>query len=135
MINTVLNHIEEFIDLQSAIVSAFKRKFTHLSDWRFLIDFPKDGSIEVNGIEWTFHKHGSGLLFQRASDGLTIDVHRNLDRPEYIDAWRLEQYFLSLGEVKSEKELKGDLERLAATELLELVPAEPGTYRLRADRQ
>lgn len=125
-----LNQINEFLALQLALLLAFKEKFKNLSDWQFLLDFPKSGTVEVDGIEWTFQKHGSGLLFRRSSDGTVVDIHRMLAEAAYIDAWRLEQYLVSLGLEKYEREINSDFKQLLADGFLEEVAEETGLYRL-----
>lgn len=55
------------------------------------------GTVSIDDTDWAFNWHGSGVLFVRAGDRVQVDMHRRLDNPMFVDRWRLEIYFQSLG--------------------------------------
>lgn len=90
--------ILQFVALQKKLVTSFRLSHPHVKDTKWLLDFPKHGSIIVNNDRWDFIKHGAGLRFRRASCSpqLVVDVHTAFDNPEVVDEWRLQQYVESL---------------------------------------
>lgn len=84
--------LKQFVELQIKLMAVFKDGHQNLSDWLFLIDFPKSGELEVNGEFWSFNKHGSGLLFRNNSTGVVVDIYKNISKPRQFDSWRLEQF-------------------------------------------
>lgn len=59
---------------------------------------PKSGSLVLNNDVWGFRRHGSGVLFKSSKDGTVIDAHLGMVKvPDAFDAWRLMQYFESMG--------------------------------------
>lgn len=88
----------QFVELQKKLVASFILSHPHVKDMKWLLDFPKRGSIVVNNEQWSFIKHGAGLRFQRTSCNpkLVVDVHAAFDDPEVVDEWRLQQYVESL---------------------------------------
>jgi hypothetical protein len=86
---------------------------------------PKSGSIVLNNEVWCFQRHGSGVLFKSSKDGTVIDAHLGMIKaPDAFDAWRLMQYFESMGvgiakyddatyEVETERQVEVLLEKLS----------------------
>ena len=96
MIN-LLQTIRDFLSLQLVLLTAFTEKFPDCKDYKFLLDFPKNGNFLIEGTTWKFIKHGAGLLFISETDGTEIDVRRAIDLTEAFDLNRLEQYLESVG--------------------------------------
>jgi hypothetical protein len=62
-----------------------------------LFTVPRTGSLELDGECWEFRKHGGGVAFTRPRDGVAVDAHKHLDRPEAFDAWRLDRFCEAAG--------------------------------------
>ncbi|WP_062266807.1 DUF6896 domain-containing protein [Endozoicomonas arenosclerae] len=90
-----IDMIRKFICLQSGLMSEFRRQFPDCQDYRFLLDFPKKGHINYGGYEWSFIKHGAGLLFVNQSNHQEIDINRSASNPIFFDIQRIKQYFES----------------------------------------
>jgi Domain of unknown function (DUF6896)/Protein of unknown function (DUF2185) len=84
-------------------------------------------------VMWSFKKHGLGLCFV-SSQGVVVDVHRWLGRPELFDAWRLLQYVESVAPraqyPATEAELEANLEQLHGSGQIERATIEGG-FRLK----
>ena len=82
---------------------------------------------------WSFKKPGLGLRFA-SSQGVIVDVHRWLGRPELFDAWRLLQYVESIApstaDAATEAELEASLEQLRGSGQIERATVEGG-FRLK----
>lgn len=90
--------ILEFVDLQSNLISAFRQTFPKITDWEYLLDCPRSGCFLAQGEEWKFQRHGVGICFTEQKSGKVVDAHVGIS--EYLrafDAWRLCQYFDSIG--------------------------------------
>jgi hypothetical protein len=88
--------IRGFVNLQTKLIGSFMDAFPQVTDWLLLREVPKSGELIVDAEPWTFRRHGSGVQFENAR-GVTVDTHRALPDPGIFDAWRLVQYFESLG--------------------------------------
>ncbi|MBW4681853.1 MAG: hypothetical protein KME19_17310 [Microcoleus vaginatus WJT46-NPBG5] len=90
--------ILEFVELQHNLIFAFQQTFPHLNDWEYMLDFPQSGNFYALGEEWKFQRHGKGICFTGQKSGKVVDAHAGiLTYPKAFDAWRLEQYFDSIG--------------------------------------
>lgn len=87
--------LKQFVELQIKLMAVFKEGHQHLSDWKFLLDFPNSGELEIDGESWSFNKHGSGLLFRNNQTGLVVDIHKDISNPYQFDSWKLEQFIES----------------------------------------
>lgn len=131
--NRIKDAISAFVQLQKRLLERFRATYPDISDWKFLIDAPKQGSIDLDGEFWLFRKHGGGLSFKNW-DGVTIDVHRNLSTPNGLDAWRLMHFLESYDsdyQASSENEIVALLEELCKSGELALTD-EVGFYRLKS---
>lgn len=88
----------EFVKLQSDIILAFRQSFPQITDWEYLLDSPRSGYIWAQGEEWNFQRHGVGICFTGQKSYKIVDVHGGmLKYSQAFDAWRLCQYFDSIG--------------------------------------
>lgn len=59
------------------------------------------GLVEVDGVTWSFDRHGGGVTFECFADGCMINAHDGLElRPVPIDAWRTAEFLASKGIVE-----------------------------------
>lgn len=96
MIN-LIEKISDFLSLQLILLSAFMKMFPNCKDHKFLLDFPKNGIVSVDGTDWKFIKHGAGLLFISEANGTEVDARRAIDLPDTFDLNRIEQYLETTG--------------------------------------
>ena len=90
--------IPEFIELQHNLIEAFKQTFPQITDWEYLLDSPRSGCLSAEGEEWQFQRHGYGICFTGQKSGKVVDVNVGISSyPRAFDAWRLCQYFESIG--------------------------------------
>lgn len=90
--------VGEFVELQYNLIFAFQQTFPHLNDWEYMLDFPRSGNFYALGEEWKFQRHGKGICFTGHKSGKVVDAHAGISAyPKAFDAWRLEQYFDSIG--------------------------------------
>lgn len=130
-IDSMIMHIRALVTLQSKIFNAFQTAFPEVQDWKFLMSCPKAGQLIIDGEQWSFKKHGAGLVFT-SKKGVRVDMHRSVSDPAVFDAWRLLQYIESLNPQKSqlnEAELGLKLNELAGVGHL-YQAEEKGSYRL-----
>jgi hypothetical protein len=87
--------VREFAANQIELVIEIKKNNPKVSDWKLLINLPKQGKILANGKVWGYKKHGAGIEFNDA-DGLVIDAHDHLDKQiNIVDAHRISEYLRS----------------------------------------
>lgn len=85
----------------------------------------------VDGETWRFNRHGAGVAFT-SSSGVVVDVHRGVEQPDVIDAWRLVRYLETSGAVGRDQlhETAVDAELLTLTKQGQLAIADSsGGYR------
>lgn len=128
----ILPFIRSFLRLQKVLLEAFKSAYPNLHDWHLLLDFPRSGHIAVHSENWSFRRHGTGLIFTN-SNGTVVDVPKYLENPDLFDSWRLLQYLESMlpeHQPISESELSTEIERLVRSGLL-LRGSHEYTFRVR----
>lgn len=110
--------IRDYIQLQSSLLGAFNACYPEASDHRWLLDFPKAGSIVVGNDVWVFKKHGAGLKFLRETSEpfLVVDVHQAVDKGHLFDEWRVLQFLESCGHVVSLEKLKSEIALLSCND-------------------
>lgn len=89
--------IYSYVSLQARIIISFFDKYPFCKDFKFLLDFPKQGEVIVDDEVWVFLKHGKGLCFKNKA-GCIVDVHSDIDNSKIFDVWRLAQYFIKVTE-------------------------------------
>ncbi|YCH21810.1 hypothetical protein M1D96_22420 [Pseudomonas sp. D1-3] len=110
--------IRDYVELQSSLLGAFNVSYPEASDYRWLLDFPKAGSIVVGNDVWVFKKHGAGLKFSRKTSEpcLVVDVHQAVDKGYLFDEWRVLQFLESYGHVMSLEKLKSEIALLSCND-------------------
>jgi len=83
---TIRTLIRDFVTAQSALLRIFSKNREGRS-----------GKIVFNGVNWKWQKHGAGVAFTNLSNGVVVDAHKHIDKPNYIDAWRLAYYMETHG--------------------------------------
>lgn len=121
------NEVIDFFQLQSDLAEAFFKSFPDVTDMEWLLDFPKNGCIQINGDKWIFTKHGKGIRFVKnnANDSKIVDINSHIYSPELVDIWRLSQYFKHC----NEKQIKNILDEMTSHGTLEKVSEK--FYRLK----
>ena len=114
------DEIIRFFLLQNELVKALFKAYPMAKDIEWLLDFPKNGYVHINGDIWNFSKHGKGIKFfmEGSQIGKVVDVHNNISCPEFVDTWRLSQYFLiddenQLKELLNNMVISGELEKIS----------------------
>jgi len=91
-----LREIEMFVDLQQALVTAFRAQHGMAGGDLDVRVVQAAGTIALGADVWEFRRHGAGVAFQQRGSRLLVDVHVSLDDPGVFDQWRLRSYFGSL---------------------------------------
>lgn len=95
--SNAIEHMRIFAEVQAGLVFTLYNPSCGLRQLE-LNGIPKGGSLVLNKDIWSFQRHGSGVLFKANKDGTVIDAHLGmLKAPDAFDAWRLLQYFESVG--------------------------------------
>jgi hypothetical protein len=95
--SNLIEHMRKFVAIQTGLIHALCDSRGGLEQ-SGLDRIPRAGSLVLDDNEWYFHKHGSGVSFKAKKDGTVIDAHvETIEAPDAIDAWRLFQYFESIG--------------------------------------
>lgn len=111
--------ILEFAFFQSALVEEFSKKHPECKDKKFLLDFPRQGTLKAGGHSWTFLRHGAGIRFtMEKSPHLTVDVHDKFNDPRALDTWRLTSFLESKGKHVDPLLILKELQRMADAGLL-----------------
>ncbi|MER0044481.1 hypothetical protein [Pseudomonas sp. MGal98] len=110
--------IRDYIQLQSSLLGAFKVSYPDASDYSWLLDFPKGGSVVVGNDVLVFKKHGAGLKFSRETSEpyLVVDVHQAVDKGYLFDEWRVLQFLESCGQVVSLEKIKSEVALLSCND-------------------
>ncbi|MCC6996752.1 MAG: hypothetical protein IT370_19220 [Deltaproteobacteria bacterium] len=94
----VMAQLSEYRALQVGLIGVLRAAHPGVRDWDALHELPRRGTVVFAGEEWGFMKHGAGVRFTGAGSGRIVDPDVELERcPGGIDAWRLVDYFESLG--------------------------------------
>lgn len=109
----MLNKVRQLIELQHKLFFDFKKTYPSVKDYENMLDVPKHGNLTVTGENWKFTRHGVGLKFERLADGLLVDMHKYVNKPELFDAWRVKHFLLAFNIYLSEKEIFQGLSTLA----------------------
>jgi hypothetical protein len=89
----MIDLIRGFVAIQRQLCVALEREYR---PDRFLLTLPKKGTLQLNGEDWEFHRHGTGVCFRKSTDGAEVDVTDHLELPEAFDPWRLATFCRSL---------------------------------------
>jgi hypothetical protein len=93
-----ISAVRALIALQRQLVGALRLAYPGARDLKFLLEFPKTGEVTVGGEMWRFDRHGAGVAFTSLA-GVVVDVHRCVEQPDVVDAWRLCRYLETSGAV------------------------------------
>ena len=107
--------IEELVSFQKALLRSVSDAYPSASDFRWLLDFPKNGTITAASFSWRFERHGAGMRFVRegAPPNLVVNMHKAFDAPDVVDAWRLVEFLESAGSTATEQQAVQFLNGLA----------------------
>lgn len=93
------NLVDKYVRIQESIVCEFTRLYPMVNDSKWMIGVPAKGRINIGDESWRFIKHGAGVRFflEGETEILIIDIHRLFGVSNFIDWWRLAQFFESCG--------------------------------------
>ena len=92
----LITRIDQFVNLQIILINSLRETLGN-RDWTYLLDVPREGTINAAGEEWMFFRHGTGIRFERES--VVVDANRHLEsEPGIFDVGRLVDYFSSIGD-------------------------------------
>lgn len=91
-----LEQVRLFVKLQEALWEALLELLSG-DTGEFLSNVPRNGEVILNGVSWTYTKHGLGVCFLNSKAKVKVDFHRIESGAECFDAWGLSTYFGSLG--------------------------------------
>lgn len=90
--------LKDFSHIQEKLIWEFQKKYHLLDNNTGYLKSPKTGLLSAINEEWKFQKHGIGICFENIKSGKTIDAHNGIGiNKKAFDAWRLMQYFESIG--------------------------------------
>lgn len=90
--------LKDFSNTQEKLIWEFQKKYHLLDNKTGYLKSPKTGLLSAIDEEWKFQKHGIGICFENIKSGKTIDAHNGIGTSKkFFDAWRLMQYFESVG--------------------------------------
>jgi hypothetical protein len=95
MLPITIDDIFDFVALQCQLTTEFLKQYPTSKDFIYLLDFPKNGIINVDGEPWKFFRHGIGVQFSRKRSGsrAIVNIHQYFGQPKVIDVWRLLEFF------------------------------------------
>lgn len=94
MSSSAIELISEFSKTQAELCQKLVAEYALSSDEELITLVPKKGQLALAGQEWSFARHGLGVLFSNQSDTRIIDAHQSpVSLPQALDAWRLMQFF------------------------------------------
>lgn len=73
-----------YVSLQAKIMISFFDKYRFCKDYKFLLDFLKNGEVIIDDEIWEFSKHGKGLRFKNNADCI-LDIHSDVDNQKVIN--------------------------------------------------
>lgn len=70
-------YILEFVLLQNRLTTELRIVNSNSVDFDYFLDFPRKGTLSLNGEEWEFLRHGLGFRFTRQDllPHLIVDAH------------------------------------------------------------
>jgi hypothetical protein len=88
--------LRDYAKTQAELCDEIVREYRIEDDLGVVFSLPKDGKLTLNGENWSFAKHGSGIRFISDTDSRVIDAHvRIVSLPTGLDASRLFDFFES----------------------------------------
>jgi uncharacterized protein DUF6896 len=91
--------VAEFLRLQDGLLRALHRSAGPALGHETPGMWPSAGELEVDGVRWSYRKHGLGYTFEETAGGRLVEAHDFITAPPFpIDAYRLQCYLESLGE-------------------------------------
>lgn len=124
--------IVEYVALQSELQGELIRDNKIIKNWKCLIDLPRRGSVNVNGVLWQYSRHGLGVRFE--FNGIVVDVHNLLLEDGIVDAHRISEYIRSKYKVENDSGLYGEceekLENAERDGVINRVGKNPNAWRL-----
>ena len=123
--------IYQYVALQRKVLSEFYRCYPDATDTLYLIDFPKTGSINVDGKDWEFRRHGAGIRFESMSEnlGCAVDAHKYIGNLGAFDFWRLDEFVSSMGGEIGEEDFDNAVQKLERESILERIGDSHYTYK------
>lgn len=116
----LIDEIKKFVRYQNVLCGAFFLEYPGLKDFRCHLDFPRKGYLKVNNEDWSFRRHGLGILFERYNKvpNIKIDVTNFIDNPNIFDTWRLSIYLNSIGYYAYDSILENEIKRIELNHII-----------------
>jgi hypothetical protein len=111
-----IEDIYKFLDIQSKLLLNFYQQYPDAKDIKWLLDFPKAGTVKIDNESWEFFKHGAGLRFVRkvSYPHMVIDVHKCVGEKNFIDVWRIIHFCESVGISVTEEKINSLLSEMCS---------------------
>lgn len=91
----VLRYCRAFCELQQGLLAKWREENSEAKDMDMFLDFKKEATIKLDGVDWSSRKHGVGVRFESRT-GTCIDVPYGIDHPNKIDPDRVYDYLVSI---------------------------------------
>jgi hypothetical protein len=126
------DEIKKFVGYQKVLWNEFFLHNPELKDFIRLLDFPRNGYLEIDNEVWRFHKHGSGISFEREGNDpkLIVDMARFVNQPEIFNGWRLSIYLNSINYYIDDSDLDNKLKKMELDKVIKKVPNIENYYTL-----
>lgn len=96
-----LTVLVEFVALQRRLVASLLSLYPEITRNELLLGTPFKVELCMDAQMWDVSRHGVGVMFRRRDPkpNLVVDVHVEIQNPNRLDAWRLQQFVESKGAV------------------------------------
>lgn len=92
----VMQLLRPYVSIQQSLVALLAPSLAGASEFN-PSTWPPRGTVRWNGDGWRYLRHGLGYRFENERDGLVVEAHTLLSRPDAFDAWRICCYCESRG--------------------------------------
>jgi hypothetical protein len=123
-----------FVALQHRLIESLLSLHPEFTKNEWLLGTPLRVELCVDAQMWDVSRHGVGVMFRRKdpAPNIVVDVHVDIKNPNRLDAWRLQQYVESMGDVLTFSDAEVALRNGVGAGIL--VGPEAGGYGLKEGR-
>jgi hypothetical protein len=106
--------------LQRNLINRYLELNSEAIDNKWLIGIDRKNNFHMGQELWEAAVHGAGLMFTRLQPEphLVVDMHKKINDPDRLDAWRIQQFIESMGKEIDFQEAEMHLKKLVSQGVL-----------------
>ena len=112
--------LHDVVFLQRNLINRYIELNPEAIENQWLIGIGRKKDFYMGQELWRAEVHGAGLMFTRLDPGphLVVDMHKKINDPDRLDAWRIQQFVESMGKEINFQEAELHLKKLVKLGIL-----------------